>query len=66
MNRSRILAFGGLLLVVMAAIYLLKAPHAPAGQKPLVEMNEAALAGVKADFNRMASSARVILLLSPT
>jgi hypothetical protein len=54
------------LLAALAGIYLLKASHASARHKPLVEMNEAAVAGVKADFNRTAGQARVVLLLSPT
>jgi hypothetical protein len=65
-KRSWIIATGGALLAVLAAIYQLKFSNAPLGQKPLVEMNEAALAGVKAEFNRTAASARFILLLSPT
>ena len=54
------------MLLAVAGFYLLKPSHAPAGQKPLVEMNETALAGVKAEFNRTSDSARMILLLSPT
>ena len=65
MKRSSIIASPAVLLAV-TGIYLLKPSHAPAGQKPLVEMNETALAGVKAEFNRTSDSARLILLLSPT
>jgi hypothetical protein len=68
MKRSKIVATGSMLLAATVGIYLylFKPAPAPAGQKPLVEMNEAALNGVKADFNQMAGSTRVILLLSPT
>ena len=65
MKRYWIIASGALLLAA-AGFYVLKPSHAPAGQKPLVEMNETALVGVKAEFNRTSDSARMILLLSPT
>jgi hypothetical protein len=66
MKRLSIIALGSVRLAVLAGIYLLKASHAPVGQRPLTEMNEAALSGLQAEFNRTAASARVILLLSPT
>jgi len=64
MKRSSIIALGGVLLAVLAGLYLLKASHAPAGQQPLTEMTGASLTGLQAEFNRTAAKARVILLLA--
>jgi hypothetical protein len=66
MRRSWIIALGGVLLAGSAGIYLSKESYAPASQRPLTEINETALGNLKAEFNRAAASARVILLLSPT
>ena len=39
---------------------------APAAQPPMVTMNAQAIEDIRAEFNRSAGQARVILLLSPT
>ena len=54
------------LIAAAAAWYRLAPGHAPPGQVPLVTLDAAALATLKADFNRSADETRVILLLSPT
>jgi hypothetical protein len=63
MRRAWLIALTGLLLAVLFGIYVFKASP---GKGALKEMNQAALAGVQADFNRDATKVRVILLLSPT
>jgi hypothetical protein len=52
--------------VALAAIYYSKPGHAPVGQASLEVMDSQALSRLQAEFNRMESSVRVILLLSPT
>ena len=52
--------------VVLAGVYFSRAGHAPPGQASLEVMNGQALSRLQAEFNRMESSIRVILLLSPT
>lgn len=54
------------LLAVLAGRYVFQPSRTPAGQSALAVMNDGALAGLQAAFNRTAAKARVILLLSPT
>jgi len=61
-----IIALGVSVLAVLAALYLLQPSRTPSGQPALTVMNEGAVAGLQAEFNRTAAKARVILLLSPT
>jgi hypothetical protein len=53
-------------VVVLGGVYFTKKGHVPASQPPLVEMNDAALSALQAEFNRTSDKLRVILLLSPT
>jgi hypothetical protein len=53
-------------IVVLGRMYFTSTGHTPADQPALVEMNGAALATLRTDFNRASTSLRVILLLSPT
>ncbi len=40
--------------------------NAPAGQPPLADLDAGSLDMLRADFNRAAGEARIIVLLSPT
>ena len=57
-----------LVAVVLAALaYRQFGTHnAPAGQPPLANLDAGSLEMLRADFNRAAGEARVIVLLSPT
>lgn len=55
-----------LLLLIAGYVWVATPGHAPAGQPRLVEIHSGTLAALKADFNRLSTSYRVIVLLSPT
>ena len=56
----------GLVAVVLLAQRQLGTHDAPAGQPPLASIDAKSLDMLRADFNRAAGEARIILLLSPT
>jgi hypothetical protein len=58
----------GLVAVVLLALAQrqLGTHDAPAGQPPLAHLDAQSLDMLRADFNRAAGEARIILLLSPT
>ena len=58
----------GLVAVVLLALaqWQLGMHDAPAGQPPLAHLDTKSLDRLRADFNRAAGEARIILLLSPT
>ena len=66
MNRKRILFFVLLLVVLGAAYYFYGGHSVPKGQPTLVSFSSSDLAPLKEAFNKAASSARVVVLLSPT
>jgi hypothetical protein len=53
-------------VVVLAAFYVRRTGHPPAGQPPLVQINDASLSALRSEFNHTSDKLRVILLLSPT
>ena len=57
-----------LVAVVLAALAYRQfgTHHAPAGQPPLAHLDGGSLDMLRADFNRAAGEARIIVLLSPT
>ena len=67
-NRRRILGLLALVIVLVLGIgwFLLTPGDTPPGQPPLVTLDSVSLQTLRADFNRDASQARVIVLLSPT
>lgn len=66
MRRTRTIVLAVVLAIVGGIFYLARPGSPPAGQPPLVELSGRALAALQAEFNRTASSLRIILLLSPT
>lgn len=54
------------ILPALLALVSCAGPSVHAGSPQLTELNAASLEGLKAQFNRAADRARVILLLSPT
>ena len=66
-NRPRWIAAGlvGVVLVALAQRQL-GTHHAPVGQPPLGHLDAGSLDTLRADFNRAAGEARIIVLLSPT
>jgi len=58
----------GLVAVVLVALAQrqLGTHNAPAGQPPLANLDAGSLHLLRADFNRAAGAARIIVLLSPT
>ena len=69
MKRKR--AIYGLVAVVGAIVlfvvyYLYLGSTAPAGQQPLVRLNNSNIDSLKKSFNDSADSVRVVLMLSPT
>ena len=58
----------GLVAVVLVALAQrqLGTHNAPAGQPPLANLDAGSLDMLRADFNRAAGAARIIVLLSPT
>jgi hypothetical protein len=66
LKRAWVIGVAAALIVALAGFYLTRTGHVPAGQPPLVNMNNQALSGLRADFNRDAANFRIILLLSPT
>jgi hypothetical protein len=66
MKRVLGLGLATVLAAVLVGVYLSRAGHAPVGQPAVTVMDNQALSGLQAEFNRTASGIRVILLLSPT
>jgi hypothetical protein len=67
MRRYRRLLLFVLVAIAGAFVWLRLATHnTPAGQPPLVHLDSASLATLKADFNRAAAGTRMIVLLAPT
>lgn len=50
----------------LIASYLYGGSSVPAGQQPLVRLNESNISSLKESFNTSANSVRVIVMLSPT
>ena len=67
-NAGRTFGVAGLVVLIAAVVAWARfAPgEVPAGQPPLVNIDAAALEGLRAEFNRDANETRLILLLSPT
>ncbi len=59
------IALVAVVLVVLAA-WQFGTHNAPAGQPPLANLDAGSLDMLRADFNRTAGEARIIVLLSPT
>ena len=69
MKRKRII-YGSIAIVVAVVLlivtYLYLGSTAPAGQKPLVRLDDSNIDSLKKSFNESADSVRVIVMLSPT
>ena len=57
-------AVGAILLFVVYSLYLGSA--VPAGQPPIVHLNDSNFDSLKKSFNESADSVRVMVMLSPT
>ena len=66
MKRTWSIVLAAVIVAILAAVYITRTGHAPAGQPSLVEMNGSTLSALKAEFNQTSDKLRVILLLSPT
>ena len=66
MKRTWLIALAAVLAVALGGIFFSGKGHAPLEQPPMVEMDNGALSGLRAEFNRTSDGFRVILLLSPT
>jgi len=53
-------------IVLFVVYYLYLGSTAPAGQQPLVRLNDSNIDSLKKSFNDSADSVRVIVMLSPT
>ena len=53
-------------VALLAGLYFGRGSRPPAGQPALLEIDDKTLPDFQAQFNRDASSLRIILLLSPT
>jgi hypothetical protein len=67
-NARRTFGVAGLVVLIAAVVawYQFAPGEVPAGQPPLVTIDAAALEGLRAEFNRNADEATLIVLLSPT
>ena len=66
MTRKRILLFA-VLLVGLGVVYYFYGGHStPKGQPPLVSFSSGDVTPLKTAFNGLASSIRVVVMLSPT
>lgn len=54
------------IVLLAVAFYLWGSNHTPAGQPPLVLLNQANVADFQQSFNAAAANTRIVLLLSPT
>ena len=66
MRRTLTILLSIALLIGAGIFYLTRPGRPPAGQPPLVEITDSDHAPFQAEFNRIKSSVRIILLLSPT
>ena len=67
MNRRTVGTLAMAILVALGIAWFRVGPgQAPAGQPPLVTVDQTSLEALRAEFNRDASKVRVIVLLSPT
>lgn len=66
MRRAGAIILAAALVIGGGIFYLTRPGRPPTGQPPLVKLTGPALAAMQAEFNRTASSLRIILLLSPT
>lgn len=62
----RIVLIALAILVALAAIYQFAFNEPPAGQRPLVSLQQSGVQEFKTAFNDAAGDTRVILLMSPT
>jgi hypothetical protein len=66
MNKKKAVLVAVVVIAVLFIYYLYGGSSTPAGQPPLVRLNNSNLASFKEAFNGSASSVRVLLLVSPT
>jgi len=66
MNRRKLSLLSIAVVALFLIYYLYGGSTVPAGQPPLVRLNNSNLAALKDAFNGSASSVRVLLLVSPT
>jgi hypothetical protein len=66
-GRRRWIAAAIAAIALVAVAYRYFGTHnVPAGQPPLVTLDPASFATLRADFNRFAGETRMVILLSPT
>ena len=68
MKRRAIIIIAAIVILGLGllAYYLYGGSAVPAGQQPLVRLNESNFSSLKDSFNSSANSVRVIVMLSPT
>ena len=66
MKRGRVILLLAIAIVVFFLYYLYGGSSTPKGQQPLVRLNESNVSSLKYAFNESATSARVLVLVSPT
>jgi len=66
MNRRKLSLLGLAVVALFLLYYLYGGSTTPAGQPPLLRLNDSNLAVLKDAFNGSAGSVRVLLLVSPT
>ncbi len=68
--KRKYLIYGSVAVVIAIALYLVYSLYlgstAPAGQPPLVRLDNSNIATLKKSFNESADSIRVMVMLSPT
>ncbi len=66
MNRKKAAFLAVVVIAVFLIYYLYGGSTTPAGQQPLVRLNNSNLSSLKDAFNGSANSVRVLVLVSPT
>lgn len=66
MKRGRVILLFAVVIAIFFVYYLYGGSSTPAGQQPLVRLNESNVSSLKDAFNGSATSVRILVLLSPT
>jgi hypothetical protein len=66
MKRSKVVFLFVIAIAIFFLYYLYGGNSTPAGQQPLVRLNESNVSTLKDAFNESASSVRALVLVSPT
>ena len=66
MKRSRVILFFAALIAIFLLYKFYGGSSTPAGQQPLVRLNESNVSSLKDAFNGSASAVRILVLVSPT